>query len=884
MLQEEFRARINAYRRPTGVAQTALARELSLHPNVLSHKLNGISGSRLTHQEVKQIIKSLAAWEAIATRREAEELLALMDLKPDSFSPQEWNSPPLNRLEETPAYPRPSLSTPPTSPARPNLPAPPNRFIGREWALRRVGDLLRGNEVRLLTLTGAGGTGKTRLALQVAQECRSFFSDGVYFANLAPITNPARLAPAIAKILSLPETGQDATAILKSYLVARQILLILDNFEQILEGAALVGELVEAAPRLKVLVTSREVLRLYGEYQFGVPPLDLPDLSQLPDLEDLAQFESIRLFSERARAVNPDFQLTANNGPLVAEICDHLEGLPLAIELAAARSKLLPPETLLPRLKTAGERYRLLTGGSRNQPQRQQTLKNAIEWSFSLLSGPEQLFFSNLAVFVNGWTEEAAAAICLEPGEPALAQPDLLELLGSLVDKSLVTVHETPGPGPRFRMLETLREYALEQLEISGRSGSAQQRHAHYFMQLAEKAAPRLTVGQVGEWPKRLEDEHDNLRAALAWAIEAASLKAANRPAADNSQPDQPLTTETDVIAPAEIALRLGSSLWHFWLLRGYFSEGRRWLELVSNCQVEQGLPAQALYLGQLYHGAGLLAFYQNDYRASADAYERSLNFFRQAGHPRGQAEIYETLAQLARIKGDYARARRMYREALAIFQTLNDDYAIGYCLGNFSMAIWHEGCYREAGAMMEQNLVMTRQKGFDYGVALMKIGLGMVAISLDNLKQGRQDFEEALAALRQHGQRRYLTAGLLGLGYIATRQGYFAEAEACFKEGFDILTGSQLSDRWLIAWYLEWIGSLALAKGQPEQAARLLGAADGIFIALNVPRIAFVQTVHDRDLALLQAGLTPAALEKLWAEGRDSQQALASKVSQVFS
>jgi predicted ATPase len=426
-----------------------------------------------------------------------------------------------------------------------NLPMQPTPLVGREREVEDIRGRLLAAEVRLLTLTGPGGTGKTRLALQAAADLLDEFEDGVYFVALATLTDPALVASTVAQALDVRESG-DQTLIesMKDYLSGKRLLLVVDNFEQVLTAAPLVGELL-SAPHFKVLVTSRIPLGVYGEHEYAVPPLSVPDPKRLPGLETLSHYEAVRLFIERARAAKADFAVTDENAPAVAEICARLDGLPLAIELAAARVKLLPPSAMLGRL---GRRLKLLTGGARNLPERQRTLRGAIEWSHTLLDEGEKTLFYRMAVFSGGRTFEAVEAVCDAEGDLPV---DALEGVSSLLDKSLLRQEEGPEGEPRFVMLETIHEFAREKLQESGESEVVGRAHTEYFLALAEEAELELVGPDQVSWMDRLEAEHDNLRAALSRSPEAGDSGS---------------------------ALRIGAAVWHFWVVRGHFSEGRRWL------------------------------------------------------------------------------------------------------------------------------------------------------------------------------------------------------------------------------------------------------------------------------------------------------------------
>ena len=428
-----------------------------------------------------------------------------------------------------------------------SLPSQPTPLIGREREVEEVCRRLRATEVRVLTLTGPGGTGKTRVGVQAAAELTDEYEDGVFFVALAAIADPSLVVPTVARTLGLIEaSNQSPEELLKGYLRDRHILLVLDNFEQVLEAAPLIDEVLHSAPRVKVLVTSRTPLGLYGEHEFPIPPLSLPESEAAPSAEHLADYGAIRLFLDRTRAVNPEFSLTEENAGAVAEICERLDGLPLAIELAAARAKLLPPQALLSRL---GNRLKLLTGGARNLPERQRTLRNTIEWSYEMLDEGEKTLFARLAAFPGGGTLEAIEAVCDAEGDLPV---DPLEGVSSLLDKSLLRQVAEQEDEPRFEMLETIREFALEKLEESADAGAVERVHAEFYLDLAEQAEPRLWGPEDAAWLERLEREHDNLRAALSWAL-------------DHEEVD--------------LALRLGAALRWFWNLGGYYGEGRSWLE-----------------------------------------------------------------------------------------------------------------------------------------------------------------------------------------------------------------------------------------------------------------------------------------------------------------
>ncbi len=462
-----------------------------------------------------------------------------------------------------------------------NLPVQPTPLVGREREVATVCELLRRQEVRLVTLTGPGGIGKTRLGVQVAAELSELFVDGMFFVDLAPLSDPTLVVHTIAQRLGIWEgTGQSLLERLKEVLHKKQLLLLLDNFERVRRADVQVADLLTACPRLKVLVTSRARLDVRAQQLFSVPPLALPDTKQLHDLTALAQCEAVTLFLQRARAIEPNFQLTTANARAVTEICAGLDGLPLAIELAAARLKLLPPQALLERL---AQPLHVLTSGARDAPARQQTLRNTIAWSYDLLSAQERCLFRRLAVFAGGCTLEAVEAVCEAPGDET---GKVFDGVASLIDKSLVQQRAQREEEPRLVMLETIREYALECLESAGETEAIRQAHAAYYLALAEEAAPELQGPQQATWLERLELEHDNLRAALEWFIERGGPGSSR-----------------------EMALRLGGALSEFWIVRGLFSEGRTFLErvLAGSEGVGASMKAKAL------SATANLAFMQSD-------------------------------------------------------------------------------------------------------------------------------------------------------------------------------------------------------------------------------------------------------------------------------
>jgi predicted ATPase len=598
-----FGERVQEYLRGSGYSQQNLAGMLGLHAGVLNRKLRGSGQAHITQLEVGHIIKTLAQWNIITTRDEALQLLELANLKQMSLSLKEWQEPPLNQLaREAQSATHSTISRPVTFPdLQHNIPAPVTRLIGREWAVERLQHLLRRNEVRLITLVGPGGSGKTRLALHVAEDLIPAFAQGTWLVSLAGVSDAAQVPTSIVQALGLtPSPGVLPIHTLITYLRDKQLLLVLDNFEQVEEAAPILSELLAAAHGLKILVTSRMVLHLYGEHQFIVPPLDVPHLNTLSNTRLLSEYSAIQLFLERVQAVMPDVVLTSKNGAIIAQICAMLDGLPLALELAAARIKMLSPEQLLERLLEA--RLPMLVGGARNLPRKLQTLRNTFEWSFDLLSPAQQQSFARLGVFSGGWSLEAAAAMMqywgavgevthskeTTSGANKSVSISILDMLGFLVDNSLLIRRQMARGQMRFTMLETLHEYVLERLAAQGEYDQLKNWHAFYYLELAENAEADLRARSQPTWPSELVAEQENFRAALLWSLQRATAdmmlsdhiasKEAKEGASNEAIAAGKIIANVQLSA-IELLLRLAAALYPYWEWQGSISEGHKWLD-----------------------------------------------------------------------------------------------------------------------------------------------------------------------------------------------------------------------------------------------------------------------------------------------------------------
>jgi predicted ATPase/class 3 adenylate cyclase len=606
---------------------------------------------------------------------------------------------------------------------RGNLPAELTTFVGREQQIEEVVRAIEGR--RLVTLTGPGGTGKTRLSLHVARVVEERFADGAFFVALAPLREPGLVPAAIAQALGLrQEPARPAIETVIDHLRDKRALVVLDNFEQVMEAAADVARLLEAAPASRLVVTSREPLHLQGEQEHPVPPLTLPDPQHLPSLQALTQFEAVSLFIDRARAVRPGFEVTTGNAPAVAEICARLDGLPLAIELAAARVKVLSPEAILGRLES---RLTLLAGGARDLPARQQTLRGAIGWSYDLLGEDEQPFFARLAAFAGGCTLEAVEAVCAEG-----LGLDSLDGVASLVNKSLLRQSERSES--RFFMLETIREFATERLADLPNAAETHRRHAAYFLVMAEEAASELLGPKQAALLDTLEEEHDNLRTALTWAAKAGELAT---------------------------ALRIGGALWRFWQMRGYLREGADRLgAIVDHPDAERDPAALAIAL----EGAGGIAYWMGRWEDAKRFYEACLALQRETGNRSGTAEALYNLSFCYTVPlppvRDTPKARRLIDEALAIFRELDDRHGMAKALWAGSAVAESVQGWSESRAAATQALEVFRELDDRFSAAWAYHSIGLASTQLGLLDEGE-------AAIRE-GLRQFGAAGdVTGLGQL---------------------------------------------------------------------------------------------------------------------
>ena len=632
-----------------------------------------------------------------------------------------------------------------------NLPLQPTPFLGREDQVARVVELLGRDDVRLLTITGPGGVGKTRVALQAAADVLEAFPDGVWFVDLSVLDDPALVPSVIAGVLSVREEGSGLTDRLGSVLGGKRLLLLLDNFERVVEATPMISDLLAQVPGLKVLATSRTPLHAYGEHEYPLAPLPLPDRAHLPSVEGMSQYEAVRLFIARAQAVKPDFTVTATNAPAVAEICFRLDGLPLAIELAAALVKMLPPQALLKRLE---QRLPLLTGGARTLPARQQTMRNAIAWGHDLLAPDEQTLFRRLAIFPGGCTIEAAEAVASPDGTL-----DVFAGLSSLVDKSLLRQDEGADGEPRFRMLETVREFGLERLEVSGEEPATRDRHARFYRDLAERANPEIMETANPTWLDVLDRDHDNLRAALAWSRD---------------------TADHDTL------LCLASALALFWYYRGYLDEARRWLDQALETPANADVPRPRAWA---LASRGMLASVCGETDRAAPLLTESFSWWEQTGDDYGYAIARSMLGGVYVGQGRYDEAVALLTPNRDYFRDHGHDNMHAHALFHLGVIAWVQGDDTHARVQLQDSVEYFDRSGTPVDAIDPLRYLGLLACAASDLDDAARWFREEWRRLRQRGSRAALAVGLADVAtFAAAREAWqpaarlFAKAEAVLR------------------------------------------------------------------------------------------------------
>ncbi len=845
-----FRNKVRDYRKQAGRTQNELAATLGLHPVVLSNKLNGTNSAYLTNPEIKQIVLALASWQALTTATEAVELLMLGGLSAAGFSPAEWQAPPLKDLEQAGNLPEILPRTLPPAPAAPprtaapaqsslTLPVQDSPLVGRKTQLATLQKLVQQEGVRLVTLTGPGGIGKSRLALQVAYELLPAIKDGVWWVELTPISDPALVPRALMDALELQEPHGNTRPLIETvadYLRDKQSLLVLDNFEQVMGAVPVIKTLLERARHIRLLVTSRQVLRLHGEHEFDVPSLSLPDRQDAGDMPKIARSEAVSLFVQRAQAVRPDFALTPENSAAITEICTRLDGIPLAIELAVPRLKLLTAQALLARLTGTGGQttsLHLLTRGAVDSSNRHQTIRNTIEWSYQALAPADQNLFRQLSVFEAAFQVDTVEATF--SGETTFSAVSILDGLASLLDHSLLR-RAAQHRDERFMYLETIKEFAREKLAESGDESRVRLRHATYYTELAEIVEREQGGPHTLAWYERLETEQADVRAALAWLLK------------DPAQ--------------AEMALRLGVGLGRFWLLHNHLNEGQRWL----NAALEANPDAPPSLRARAFHHLGAMASMQGDYARAKTFSTTALTVWRELNDDAGIALALNNLGNIAKEQGEYPQAFTLYSESLERNRLLGNTAGMAIAYNNLGTIALEQQDYDRATALYTTSLTLKREIGYTLGVARSLNNLGFVLVLKGEYAQALPLYEEATTLFTELGDRDGLGFCSFNIGEIALYQKDYPHAKVWLLRSLRIMW--EIDSRSSLPRCLEGLAQVAIAGGEAEHAVLLLGSAAALRESLKMPVPITEQARFDAVVQEARNRVDEGLYTKLWQQG----------------
>ncbi len=873
MINQNFRNLVLRYCKNVNKGLKTLADELAYNVTFFSNKLNENNNKQLTVNEVKLIIKALVKWQAVTSTVEVEELLNEKDLTTAVFTKEELASLAMAGIEIKPIVVK-------TEPVKgyeqhpQNLPSQTNVLFGREKEIKQVRKVLSGTNFRLLTLTGPGGTGKTRLSLQAGRELLDDFENGVYFIELAAITNPELVPLAVARALGIKAAEESPAAeAVKTSIGAKGLLLILDNFEQVLGASNFVSDLLVVCPNLKILITSREVLHVYGERRIIVPPLALPSTDKLPALETLSQFASIALFVDRAQAVRPDFTLNSSNYEAISQICAYLDGLPLAIELVAARSNMFTPQALLSRLNRRLLKFSNVS--ALEYPKRHQSLENAIDWSYDLLNETEKELLLRLTVFPISGSLESIEVICsVEEDLPI----DVIQVLNSLADKSLLNITFEKTGEPRFGMLVTVREYLLEKLESTNLIETLKNQHANYFLSLSEVAAGHYNQPDQADWYDRLTTELSNIEAAIKNALAAKNIGS---------------------------ALRFGAALGRFWQIRGYLTAGIFWLNTIL--EQTKDLPSELeviharavnmlaliyLYQGEFelskkfynlclavfekakdalgisacYKGLGNIASYRNNFPLALDYYEKGLGLVRLVGNKKEISDYLANMGVISTILEDTERANKFNSESYAMRLELGDKLKIADSLNNIALVSLVEGNFEKALAIHHESLKLRQEMGHKQGIADSLGNMGEAHFYQGSYQLGAEYYLQSLQVYRE--LKNLIGHGIATLGLLSVYQEtgnyedclrYAGEALAIKIEGGDVIG---------LTFALENYAYLLRSTGKYGKAARLLGFVEKYRIETNCRRRRIEVPKFNNEVEALHQHLLQEEFNQYWYNG----------------